>query len=191
MWSRRSWSSRKGCRFDRGRSAGRDLCEISAGLPNRPDPRPMGRGGSSQTSTVAARAGTRRPRGRPRIWTEEAVEAELRARVAANDGRLPTLAMLERPGLHGLRHAVRAKGIGYWSEQLGLDPEPGRDRSRYGIEHARADAALVVEQHDHLPGTNALHQLGHHRLARFIVKEGGVKRFCARYDIDPRSGSRG
>jgi hypothetical protein len=117
--------------------------------------------------------------------------AELRRQVAANDGRLPTLAALERPGLHGLRHAVRAKGIGYWSERLGLEPEPGRDRSRYGIEHARADAALVVEQHDHLPGTNTLHQLGHHRLARFIVKEGGVKRFCARYDIARRSGSRG
>jgi hypothetical protein len=99
------------------------------------------------------------------------------------------MAELERPGLHGFRHAVAARGIGYWCERLGLELEPGRDRRPYGIADARAEAAQVLDEHGRLPGTNRLHELGHHRLARFIAKHGGVKLFCDRYCIGRRSDS--
>ena len=162
--------------------------EISARQGQRPDPRSMGRGKSTYPGgqgPIQLPRG-RRP-GRRRIWTDERVEAELRRLVDENHGRMPTMADLERPGLGGLRRAVRAQGIGHWAERLGLPLEPGRDRRPYGIADARTEAAQVLEQQGHLPGTNRLHELGHHKLARFIVGQGGVKRFSARYGIPHRS----
>lgn len=141
----------------------------------------MGRGGSKNDV----------PRGLrwPRKWSEERIEKELRRLASENGGRLPTSAQLVKLRLTGLQEALGRRGIGYWSERLGIPLAPGQDRSPYGIARARLDVAEVLARHGRLPNANRLRELGYPRLAGFIVKHGGIKKFTAQYGIElPRKG---
>jgi hypothetical protein len=112
----------------------------------------------------------------------------LRRLVDENGGRLPTAIELEHAGLRGLRHAIGRRGIVFWAGWLDVPLAPGQDRTPYGREQALDDARLVLRREGRIPGTNRLRELGHPRLAGFIVKEGGTKKFCARFGI-PRISS--
>lgn len=173
MSSRQSSLSRKECHFD-VRVAGR--CEIPADRSVVAQARYMGRGESAAPGLGIAR--------RPRRWTDERIEKELRQLVDENKGRLPTSAQLVKLGLTGLQEAIGRRGIRYWSARLGVPLAPGQDRSPYGIARARIDVAEVLAKHGYLPNTNRLRDLGYPRLAGFIVKQGGVKRFAARYELE-------
>ena len=59
--------------------------------------------------------------GRPRTWTDERIEAELR-QLVANHARFPTIAEFEEAGQMRLYHAIgRNGGTKEWARRLGLD----------------------------------------------------------------------
>ncbi len=108
----------------------------------------------------------------------------LRELVDANGGRFPTRVQFEAQGLHGLRHALKRKGVRSWAERLGVDLAAGQDREHYGIEEARQDIDRVVAEVGRLPGQVALRKLGYGRLATLITRFGGSARFCATHGIE-------
>lgn len=117
-------------------------------------------------------------------WTDERIEQELRSLVAENGGRFPTRVELESRGLHGLRHALKRRGVGYWAGRIGVGLGAGQDREPYGIEDARRDIDRVVAELGRLPGAPALRQLGYPRLATLVAGSGGVAKFCATYRVE-------
>jgi hypothetical protein len=139
----------------------------------------MGRGSASAEVVAAARR-----RGRPPAWTDERIEAELRALVDANGGRFPTRVQLEAQGLHGLRHALKRKGVRSWAEHLGVALAAGQDREAYGIEEAREEIDKVVAEIGRLPGQTTLRKLGYGRLATLVTRFGGTAKFCAVHRIE-------
>jgi hypothetical protein len=147
----------------------------------------MGRGSGAGEATAVRRRSTQDARRRgPYKWTDKRIEQELRRLVDENGGHLPTATELERGGLSGLRRAIGRRGISFWAEWLDIPLASGQDRSPYGHEQALEDARLVLRKQGRIPGTNRLRELGHPRLAGFIVKEGGAKKFCARFGV-PRT----
>lgn len=66
--------------------------------------------------------------GAPRSWTDERIEAELRA-LAGDDGRFPAIARFDAEGRRDLYQAIgRHGGSAAWAERLGLEP-PRRGRA--------------------------------------------------------------
>ena len=120
----------------------------------------------------------------PRKWTDERVKLELRRLVDENGGRFPTRVKLEAQGLHGLRAAVKRKGIAHWARRLGVELTAGQDREPYGLEQARRDIERVVAETGRLPGAATLRKLGYPRLASLITRFGGTTRFCAAHRIE-------
>lgn len=196
MLSLRSWWSRRGCHSDPADQAARGIAllrrplevgEIPAVNSSSPDTRPMGRGaGVGETTAVRRRPGQGVGGGRPLKWTDKRIEEELGRLVERNGGRFPSAIELQDAGLSGLRRAIGRRGIAFWASWLDIPLAPGQDRSPYGHEEALADARAVLVKEGRIPGTNRLRDLGHPRLAGFIVKEGGVKKFSARFEV-PRT----
>jgi hypothetical protein len=139
----------------------------------------MGRGAATAEVVSAPRR-----RGRPTIWTDERIEEKLRVLVDANGGRFPTRVQLETRGFHGLRNALKRKGVRFWAERLGVGLAAGQDRETYGIEEARLDIDRVVAEVGRLPGQVALRKLGYGRLATLVTRFGGSAKFCAAHGIE-------
>jgi hypothetical protein len=137
---------------------------------------------------VAPPSGKRRPPAKERPaagkWTDERIEVELRNIVSGNGGHFPTRVELESRGLHGLRHALKQRGVGYWAERIGVGLAAGQDRAPYGIDDARRDIDHIVAETGRLPAAPALRKLGYPRLATLVAGSGGVAKFCAIYRIE-------
>jgi hypothetical protein len=121
---------------------------------------------------------------RPYKWSDERVEQELRRLAGENGGRFPTRVELESRGLHGLRAAVKRKGVAHWAERLGIELSAGQDREPYGIEEARREIEQIVAETGRLPGSDTIRALGYPRLATVVARYGGVARFCATNRIE-------
>lgn len=109
-------------------TAVRDLNElIEIGLI-----RPVGRGNARRYQFAgAASTGPGHGGGRPRAWTDERIESELRT-FAGRRTRFPAKQEFQVAGLGGLYQAiVRNGGTGRWAEVVGLEaPSRGRRSSR-------------------------------------------------------------
>jgi Fic family protein len=77
--------------------------------------------GASGANPWAGRGG-----GRPRAWTNERIDAELRELVA-RDGHFPTIAEFEEAGQMKLYHAIRRNGgTKEWAKRVGIDSAHSR-----------------------------------------------------------------
>lgn len=124
--------------------------------------------------------------GGTRKWTDERLEAALREFIGERP-YFPTAEEFERAGRHDLRNAVKKYGgTVRWAARLGKVLGTGQDRRPYGREDAVRDARKLIAEHGHLPGTEAVRQLGYPRLATFIqVQSGGTKRFIEEFLSEP------
>jgi hypothetical protein len=115
-------------------------------------------------------------------WTDEALEAELRAFVSGRVG-FPTMQEFVAAGRTDLRDAVKNYGgTVLWAQRLGLALRHGQDRSPYGAAEAIADAQRIIAKRGRLPNVKALRSSGHPRLATFIDHQcGSVRRFVSDY----------
>lgn len=147
---------------------------------------PVGRGKNDSGDGVQA-AGRR---GRPVRWTPEYIESELRAFLG---GRQTWPRRDEfRAALRGeLLAAVTAHGgAEYWAGRVGVTLGPRQHRRLLDAEQARQEAEEVIAELGYLPGPAKLRARGHGRLASFLDKRGGTRRFLiaiGRPDAQPPS----
>lgn len=128
-------------------------------------------------------------RGRPRRWTPERIEAELRA-VANGRGVMPSARELDRLGRQDLRSAIVSYGgVRYWADRLGLQMRP-RQLGPINIaeEALERQARTLIEELGYLPGANKLRQLGHRELALAVLHAGGARAYCEREGLPYRDG---
>lgn len=114
-------------------------------------------------------------------WTDATLETELQAFVSGR-AAFPTMQEFVAAGRTDLRDAVKNYGgTVLWAQRLGLTLRNGQDRTPYGTAEAIAEAQRVIAEQGRLPNVTALRSNGHPRLATFISRCGGVKRFLAAY----------
>lgn len=92
----------------------------------------VGEGSARRYRVVAARSrsGWKPTGGRPRAWTDDRIERELRALVD-DAGSFPSIAQFDAAGARRLYNAIQRHGGSVsWAERLGLDP-PERGRSDF------------------------------------------------------------
>lgn len=149
----------------------------------------MGRaqGRPAATSANELRVSPRRAGGRrPYRWTLETLHAELEVFCAGRTS-FPTSREFNAAGRGDLRQAVSdIGGAAHWAEAIGLPLTAGQHREPYSFEDARADAFKLLGQHalQELPNAHAIRAAGFPRLATYVQRNGGVKRFMQRLRDD-------
>ncbi len=123
---------------------------------------------------------------RPTKWTDERIEAELRAYLGDRDRTdWPTRTAFEADGQRKLWVALRDYGGSlYWAERLGFKPRSQQYTQGLTREEAIEEARRVIARHGRLPHTDTLRKLGYPKLSSYVIRHRGVKRFCATHGLD-------
>lgn len=149
----------------------------------------MGRaqGQPAATNAKGLRVSPRRAGARkPYRWTLETLQTELEV-FCAGRASFPTSREFNAAGRGDLRQAVTdIGGTAHWAEVIGLPLTAGQHREPYSFEDARADAFELLGQRAlrELTNAHAIRAAGFPRLATFVQRNGGVKRFMQRLRDD-------
>ena len=148
----------------------------------------MGRGARGPTQAVSGASARRRSRRAavrgPYRWTDDALEAELRAFTRGRSS-FPTLIEFDAEGRTDLRCAVARGGVAHWAERVDLPVPTSRVHTPYTTIEAIRDAQAVIDVIGHLPGEPTLRKMGLNRLATAVRNAGGSAKFTIAHDLSP------
>ena len=148
----------------------------------------MGRGARGPTQSVSAASAQRRSRRAavrgPYRWTDDVLEAELRAFIGGRSS-FPTLGEFDDEDRSDLRCAVARDGVAYWADRVGLPVPASRVPTPYTTTDAIRDAQAVIDAIGRLPGEPTLRKMGLNRLATVVRNAGGSAKFTIAHDLSP------
>lgn len=135
---------------------------------------------------AAPRAGLQRSPGRPRLWTDERIAAELR-RLADELGHYPSQNELGRRGHQGLAKAItRRGGAHYWASRLGHKPHPRFHRPwTEAAIAAQLEAFLGDRPRTRFPTALEFEAAGLARLRDALHHHGGTTYWAERFGFPP------
>lgn len=128
-------------------------------------------------------------RGRPRIWTEEKIEAELRA-VIKQIGEWPSRRTLQEMGRADLIGGINSQGgLRYWADRLGYAPGPSRGHPHWTDRRIREALRPLLKDRTTFPVRREFEQAGLGGLWHALQKQRALQRWAREFDLpEPKRG---